>query len=111
MKLILKLLISTLSVLVAAEILPGVSVEPLAISIIVAILLGVLNSTLRPILVLLTFPITLLTLGLFKFVVNALMVLLVDYLVAGFAVNSILTAILFSLIVSIVSSVLETLTD
>jgi len=107
MGLILKLIVNALAVFAAAYLLPGVSVDSFLTAIIVAIVLGVLNLIVKPILVLLTIPITILTLGLFLLIINALMVLLCDSLVTGFDVNGILYALLFSLVVSLISSVME----
>lgn len=72
-------------------------------ALIAAIVLGVANAFIRPLLVLLTLPVTILTLGLFIFVINALIVMLVDYLVPGFEVAGFWWALLFSFVVSLVS--------
>lgn len=109
MGIIVNLLVSTVSVLVAAYILPEVHVESLAVAFIVAIVLGVLNTFVKPILKILTFPITLLTLGLFLVVINVVLVLLADFIIPGFSVGSYLSAFLFSLVVSFVSSFLSKL--
>lgn len=110
MRLISYLLINTLSVFVASYILPGVSVDAYLTAFIVAIILGVLNTVIKPIVILLTLPLTILTLGLFTFVLNALFVLVTDVLVSGFAVENFWWALLFSLVLSIVSSFLNNLT-
>jgi len=106
---ILKLLISTVSVIVAAYILPSVHVASYSIALIVAIVLGLLNMLLKPILVLLTLPINILSLGLFTFVINALLVLLASSLINGFSVDSLFSALLFSLITSLTASFLNSL--
>lgn len=100
MRLLLNLLIGGLAVFVAAYVLPGVRVDSFLTAVIVAIVLGAANAVIRPILVLLTLPVTILTLGLFVFIINALMVLLVAAVVPGFSVESFWTALLFSLVVS-----------
>lgn len=105
------LLISTAAVLIATYILPEVKVESLTIAFVVAIVLGVLNTFVKPILKVLTFPITVVTLGLFLLVINTVIVLAVEYLVPGFAVGSFLSAFLFSVIVSFVSAFLTKLSD
>ena len=110
MKLVLKLLINTTAVFIAARILPGVFVDGFVTAGIVAIVLGVLNTFIKPLLVILTLPINILTLGLFTLIINALMVGIVSYLVAGFVVTSLLTAILFSIVLSLISSFLGMLT-
>ncbi len=106
---ILKLLISTVSVIVAAYILPSVHIASYSIALIVAIVLGLLNMLLKPILVLLTLPINILSLGLFTFIINALLVLLASSLINGFSVDSLLSALLFSLITSLTASFLNSL--
>jgi putative membrane protein len=87
----------------ASEILPGVEIRSPGSLIAAALLLGVVNAVIRPILVILTFPITLLTLGLFLLVINGLMVELVAHLLKGFVVTGLGSAILCALIVSITS--------
>jgi len=103
MKLIVNLLINGFAVFIASSILPGVDVNSFTTAIIVSVILGVLNMILKPILVVLTLPITMITLGLFYFVVNGLIILLVSKFVPGFTVNGILTAIIFSLVLSIIN--------
>jgi putative membrane protein len=103
MRLIVFLLVNTIAVFIAAYILPGVHVDSVITAFIVAILLGIINTIIRPILLLLTFPITLMTLGLFTLVINGLLVLLVTYFVKDFTVDNFLWAVGFSIIVSLVS--------
>jgi len=109
MGIVVNLLVSSLAVFITAQILPGVHMNDFLTAIIVAVIMGVINSFVKPILVLLTLPITLVTFGLFVFVINALLVLLVSRIVPGFVVDSFWWALLFSLIVSIVSSFLNSL--
>lgn len=109
MGIILNLLVNTVAILVAAYILPDVRIESLGVAIVVAIVLGVLNTFVKPILKILTFPITIITLGLFLFVINTALVLAVAYLVPGFEITTLLSAFLFSVIVSFVSSFLSKL--
>ena len=109
MRVLLSILINTLAVIVAAYLLPGIIIDSYLTAVIVAIVLGVINAFIKPILVVLTFPVTVVTLGLFLFVLNALTVLLVASLVPGFAVAGFWWALLFSLVVSVVSSFLGTL--
>ncbi len=103
MNLIIRLVISTLSVYAASRILSGVVLDSLTTAIVVAIVLGLLNTFIKPVLQLLALPITILTLGLFYFVINVLMIYLTDYLVDGFAVSGFITALLFSLVISLIS--------
>ncbi len=104
-----KILISSLAVLVAAFLLPGVEVRQIWIVVVVAVVLGVVNFFVRPVLIILTLPVTIITLGLFLLVLNAALVLLVDWLVPGFEVAGFWWALAFSLIVSLVSGFLNRL--
>jgi len=106
---ILRLLLNAVAVFVLAHILNGVSVDSYITAIIVALVLAVLNLLVKPILVLLTLPATILTLGLFLFVINGLIILLADKFIDGFAVSSIWTAILFSVLLSILQWFLQSL--
>lgn len=106
----MKLLVNGLGVWVTAMVVPGVVVDDIWTAVVVAIVLGVVNMFVRPVLVLLTLPVTLLTLGLFILIVNALMVGLVDWLVPGFAVGGLLPALLFSVVLWMVNGVLTMMT-
>lgn len=103
MKLLVYLVISSVSIFIASYILPGIYVQNVVTVLVLAIVLGVLNAILKPILLLLTLPITIITLGLFIFVLNALMVLLAALLVPGFEVSGFFSALFFSIVVSIIS--------
>ena len=107
MKLVIKLLISTISVFVAAYLIPAVVVDSVLTAFIVAVVLGILNIFLKPILVVLTLPINILTLGLFTLAINVGLIYVADYLVEGFSVGGILAALLFGLVVSLVNSFLN----
>lgn len=106
MNLILRILLSALAVVVLAKILPGVGVDSYTTAIIVAIVLSLLNFIVKPILVILTLPVTILTLGLFLLIINAIIILLADSLVDGFQVTNIWWALLFSLLLSFLQSIL-----
>lgn len=97
--------ILTVAVMIAAAVLPGVRVRHWGTAFFAAAILGILNALVRPVLVFLTFPITILTLGLFLFVINALLFQLASALVEGFEVKSFGWALLGSLVVSVVSLV------
>jgi putative membrane protein len=104
---IIKVLITALAVFVADYFIDGVHINKDAKTvIIVALVLALLNSFVKPILVILTIPVTILTLGLFLLVINALMVKWAASLVDGFTVDGWWPAIIFSLVVSLVSSIL-----
>ena len=111
MKLLIRLVISTLAILVAANLVPGVTVESTTTAIIVAIVLGILNTFLKPFLQILALPITILTLGLFYFVVNVFIIYLATYLVSGFYIDDFISALLFGLVVSVVSGILGMFLD
>ncbi|MCK8522393.1 phage holin family protein [Aquimarina sp. D1M17] len=109
MKFLLKLILSALAVLVVAQILPGVQVEDYFKAIIVAIVLAILNAIVRPVLVFLTLPATIVTLGLFLLVINAAIILLADYFIDGFRVNGWIWALIFSVLLSIFQSILHSI--
>jgi putative membrane protein len=104
---IIRFLLSGLAVLLTAYLLPGVDVTHYGYALLVAGVLALANLVVKPILVILTIPITILTLGLFLLVINALVILLVDYLVPGFHVDGFWWALAFSLILSIFNSVFD----
>jgi putative membrane protein len=87
----------------ASQIVPGVEIRSTGSLIAAALLLGVVNAFVRPIVVILTLPITLLTLGLFLLVINGLMIELVSHVLSGFVVNGLWPAILTSVVVAITS--------
>ena len=106
MKTILRILLTALAVLIIAKFLTGVTVDSYTSAIIVAIVLGLLRVTVKPLLILFTLPVTVLTLGIFLFVINATIVLLASNLIAGFSVSGFWVALLFSLLLSFFQSVL-----
>lgn len=110
MEIIVNLILNALAVFVTAKLLSGVSLDNFGTAVVVAIVLALVNTFVKPILVFLTLPINILTLGLFMFVVNALIILLVDSLVSGFGVASFGWALLFSLVLSFVGSFFHSLT-
>ena len=106
MRFIIRLLITAVVVVLLAQFLPGVAVASFGTAVIVAIVLALLNLIVKPILVLFTLPVTVLTLGLFLLVINAIIILLVDAFIAGFNVDGFWVALIFSLLLSIVQSIL-----
>ena len=106
MKLIIRILLTALAVILIATFLPGVSVAGFGTAIIVAVVLAILNLIVKPILLILTLPVTILTLGLFLLVINAIIILLADSFVSGFGVNGFWIALIFSLLLSIIQSIL-----
>ena len=101
--LITRWLIITVAILLASQFVPGIKVDTLTTAIWAACVLGIINMIIRPILVFLTLPLTILTLGLFYFIINAFMVELVSYFVKGFEVRDFFSAFFGTLIISIVS--------
>jgi len=109
MKTFLKILLTALAVIVLATVLPGVSVSGYLSAIIVAVVIALLNMVVKPLLIFFTLPATIVTFGLFLFVINAIIILLADNLVDGFAVSGFFAALLFSILLSIFRSVLFSL--
>lgn len=105
---ILYLIFSTIAVFVTAQILPGVKITDWVTALVVAIVLGIVNAIIRPILLILTLPINILTLGLFTFVIMGLCVLLVSAIVPGFRVDGFWWAVAFAIVVAIISGFLNT---
>ena len=101
---VVRFLLSGLAVLLTAYLLPGVHIEHYGYALLVAAVLSFANVIVRPIFVILTIPITVFTLGLFLLVINALIILLVDYLVPKFDVDGFWWALAFSLILSVFNS-------
>lgn len=103
-------LVNALALLVAAALLTGVRIEGVLAGIVAAALLGIINVSIRPVLILVTLPINILTLGLFTFVVNALMLMLVAWLVPGFEIDGFWWSVLAALVLSIVNGLVTWLT-
>lgn len=101
MRFLINWLLYALAIGISAYILPGVRLEGFFAALVTAAILGLVNGVLRPILFIFTLPLTILTLGLFTFVLNALMVLLAAAIVPGFTVHGFWWALLFSLVLSI----------
>ncbi len=102
-KLFIKFLAVVLALFVAANIVPGITISGLYAAVIVAIILGVLNLIVKPILVVLTLPISILTMGLFIFVINASIFMFVGTIVKGFYIDGFFSALIGSIIVSFIS--------
>ena len=110
MKTVLRILLTAILVMLIAHFMNGVTVANFTTSIIVAIVLGLLNLFVKPLLVLLTLPVTVITLGLFLLVINAIIILLCTKIVGGFSVDTFWTALLFSVVLSILQSIIYSLT-
>lgn len=107
MNFLAKILVNGLAVLIAAYLLPGIHVDRMVTAVIIAAVLILLNLVVKPILIILTFPITIVTLGLFLLVINALIIMLVSAIVPGFQVDGFWWALLFSIILSIIQMIFE----
>jgi len=106
MPILINWIISSLAILASAYLLPGVSVDSLIAALTAAIVLGLANAILKPILILLTLPINFLSMGLFTLVINAALVMLTAYIVPGFLVTGFWWAVLLGLILSLVSAII-----
>jgi len=101
--LLIRWLILTVAIMVAAHLIEGIEVKGFWSAFLAAAILGVLNALFRPILIILTLPITILTLGLFTFVINAVLIMMVSGVIGGFEVHGFWSALLGSLVISGVS--------
>lgn len=105
--LLLRWLLSALALLAVAYLYPGVRVESFLAAVVAALVLGLANALIRPILVVLTLPVTIITLGLFLFVINAALFWFVAQIVKGFAVDGFLSALVGSLLYSVITLVVS----
>ncbi|HET6243361.1 MAG: phage holin family protein [Bacteroidetes bacterium] len=107
MRFIIRLLFASIAVLAIGYLLSGVHVESISTALIVSFVLVFLNAFLKPLLILFTIPLTILTFGLFLLVINAAIILFADYLISGFYVDNFWWALLFSLLLSLFMSIYE----
>ena len=107
MNILVKILLSSIAVIIASYLLPGVYVDDFITAVIVAVLLALLNSSVKPLLILFTIPLTVFTLGLFLLVINALIILMADAIVPGFEVYGFWWALIFSLVLSLINALLS----
>lgn len=105
MKLILRILLTALAVLLLANFLPGIHVEDYTSAIFVAMVLGLLRITVKPLLILFTLPVTVVTLGLFLLAINAFIIMMAGSFLDGFAVDGFWWALLFSILLSFLQSI------
>jgi putative membrane protein len=111
MNLILRIISTSILVMVISYLMKGVVVDEFSTALTVAIVLGLLNFFVKPVLVLFTLPVTVFTLGFFLLVINAIIILLCDHFVDGFDVNGFWTAMFFSIILSLSQSLVYKLTE
>src|SRR5689334_29437 len=107
MNFLLKLILSALAVVIGAYVIPGVYVNGFVSALVVAIVLGILNVSLKPLLVILTIPVTVITLGLFLLVINVIVIYVADWLVGGFHVSGFIAALLFSFALTVLNWVFD----
>lgn len=100
-------IVSAMVIFSIAYILPGIHIADFTSALVVALVLGIINALLKPILLLLTLPINILTLGLFTFVLNALLILLVSNIVPSFRVDGFFAALIFAIVLSIANTVVH----
>jgi putative membrane protein len=105
----LLLIVRTLAVFFTAYLVPGVEIDTLTTAIWVAVVVGLLNATVKPLLILLTLPLTFLTLGLFLLVINGIVVLLADRWIDGFELENFTAAVVMSIVMSLLGSIMERL--
>lgn len=104
-----RLIVRTLAVFFTAYLVPGVEVDGFTTAIWVAVVLGLLNATVKPLLILLTLPLTLSTMGIFLLVINGIVVVLADRWIDGFELRDFTAAVIMSVVVSVLSAVMERL--
>jgi putative membrane protein len=110
-KLLIKFILTAVLTYGLAQVLPNVHLNGVPSAAILVIVMGLLNATVKPILKLIGFPITVLTLGIFLLVINVIIVKLADYLMTGFSVSNLLSALIFSIALSLVTSVVDMIVD
>jgi putative membrane protein len=107
MTFLLKVIVTAFAVVIGSYFLPWAHVANFTTAIVVAFVLGILNAILKPILVLLTLPVTILSMGLFLLVINAFIIMLTDYFIAGFSAGGFWGALIFSIVLSVLNSLLS----
>lgn len=107
MRLIISWILFSIAIYLTAYLLPGIQLADFTTALVAAIGLGLINAIIKPILLVLTLPLNILTLGLLTFVINALLVMLAAQIVTGFTVDNFWWALLFSLVVSVINGLLQ----
>lgn len=100
-------IVSALVIFVAAYLLPGVHVPSFTTALVIAVVLGILNVFIKPILLLLTLPVTILTLGLFTLVINAFLIIIATYIVPDFSVDNFWWALLYAVVIAVINAVVQ----
>ncbi|MEK7646385.1 MAG: phage holin family protein [Patescibacteria group bacterium] len=109
MNIIFHWIVSALAIIIAAYLLPGVAISGLIAALIVAVVLGIINVFIKPIIILLTLPINILTLGLFTLVINAALIMLASSIVPGFVVDGFWWAFVFAIVLWMINSVFHSM--
>lgn len=109
MRFIIQLVVSTLAVLICSYFLPGIKVDSFTTAIIVAVVLAFLNSVVKPIMILLTIPVTIFSFGIFLLFINAIIIIIADKLVDGFEVKSFTWAFIFSIALWLITQILDSI--
>lgn len=106
-----RIFINFIAILGTAQIVHGIQVEGIETALLAALVFGLVNAIIRPVLLLLSLPLTILTLGLFTFVVNALMLLLTAFILPGFVITGFWVAVLAAILISLFSAILSSIFD
>ncbi|PWV53818.1 phage holin family protein [Chitinophaga sp. S165] len=109
MNFLIRLLVTALAAMLSAYLLPGVTIRDFITALVLALVLAILNVLVKPILIILTLPATIFTLGLFLLVINAIIILLASKLVGGFSVDGFWWALIFSLVLTVVNSIMHSI--
>jgi putative membrane protein len=109
MAILISWIVSALAIIASAYILPGVHVAGFTTALVLALVLGIINAVIKPVLVILTLPINVITLGLFTLVINALLILLATLIVPGFKVDGFWWALIFGVVLSLINWFLNSL--
>lgn len=111
MKIFLHWILSALAIAIAAYILPGITVSGVVAAFVLAVVIAAINTFIRPVLIMLTLPLSIVTLGLFALVINTLLIMLAAALVPGVGVSGFFSALLFGIVLALVSAVLKSFQD
>jgi putative membrane protein len=109
MNFLIRLLVTALAAMLTAYLLPGVTIRDFISALVLALVLAILNLLVKPILIILTLPATIFTLGLFLLVINAVIILLASKLVKGFSVDGFWWALIFSLVLTVISGIMNSI--
>lgn len=111
MNLIIRFVLFAIAVMIVAWIVPGISVSGFLGALIVSVVLGLINAVVKPVVYFISIPINVLTLGLFSFVINALLLMLAGYITPGFSVNGFLSALIGSILLSVLGIGINKISD